>query len=49
MVKLVKTNIKLKKTKNCKKMKKHNTDIDKKKKAVDFFMRDFAKEINDET
>ena len=48
MVKVVKTSLKTKR-KRKKINRKHKTNIEKTKKAVEFFMKDFAKEINDET
>jgi len=45
----VKTNIKCRKSKSIKGMKKNKTNIEKNKKAIEFFMRDFVEEITKET
>jgi hypothetical protein len=49
MVKMIKTNLKTKKDKKIKNLKRNKTNIEKKKKAVDFFLKDFAEEITQET
>jgi len=49
MVKMIKTNLKTKKDKKVKNLNRNKTIIEKKKKAVDFFLKDFAEEITQET
>jgi hypothetical protein len=49
MVKMIKTNLKTKKDKSLKNLKRNKTNVEKKKKAVDFFLKDFAEEITQET